>query len=150
MTSNPTSTRWRVPSTATGRAPDPSLVTYTHVIYALHALSVLIAVTSAATVIGSFIFGLPSIIAVVMNYVRRADAAGTWLGSHFRWQIRTFWGAALATLVVGILSAPLVLVLVGILTFWLGITIISVWVVYRVIRGWLALRDGRAMPMPAA
>ena len=49
------------------RTPDPSLVTYTHVIYGLHGLSVLIGITGAATIVGSFIFGLPSIIAVVMN-----------------------------------------------------------------------------------
>ena len=126
-----------VPSTAPGsdRAPDPSLISYTHIIYALHALSVVIALTSAATVIGSFIFGLPSIVAVVMNYMRRKDAVGT------------FWGAAWSTLLVGIISAPLVLALgLGILTFFVGIMIISVWLIYRVIRGWLALRDGQPMP----
>ena len=70
------------------RAADPSLVTYTHVIYGLHALSVFIGLTSAATVIGSFVFGLPSIVAVVMNYMRRSDARGTFLESHFEWAIR--------------------------------------------------------------
>ena len=138
-----------VPSTAPGsdRAPDHSLISYTHIIYALHALSVVIALTSAATVIGSFIFGLPSIVAVVMNYMRRKDAVGTWIDSHFRWQIRTFWGAAWSTLLVGIISAPLVLALgLGIVTFLVGIALISVWLIYRVIRGWLALRDGQPMP----
>ncbi len=137
-----------VPSTASGtdRAPDPSLISYTHIIYALHALSVLIALTTAASIIGSFIFGLPSIVAVVMNYMRRKDAAGTWIDSHFRWQIRTFWGAAWSTLLVFLLSAPLMLVLVGFLTLPIGIVIISLWLIYRVIRGWLALRDGRPMP----
>ena len=130
----------------TDRTPDPSLISYTHIIYALHALSVLIAITTAATVIGSFIFGLPSIVAVVMNYMRRRDAEGTWIASHYRWQIRTFWGAAWATLLVFILSAPLMLILVGFLTLPIGIMIISVWLIYRVIRGWLALRDGRPMP----
>ena len=106
----------------TDRTPDPSLISYTHIIYALHALSVVIALTSAASVIGSFIFGLPSIVAVVMNYMRRKDAVGTWIDSHFRWQIRTFWGAAWSTLLVGILSAPLVLAFgLGILTFFVGI-----------------------------
>jgi uncharacterized membrane protein len=137
-----------VPSSAPGtdRAPDPSLISYTHIIYALHALSVLIALTTAASIIGSFIFGLPSIVAVVMNYMRRKDAVGTWIDSHFRWQIRTFWGAAWSTLLVFLLSAPLMLVLVGFLTLPIGIVIISLWLIYRVIRGWLALRDGRPMP----
>ncbi|MFO1425483.1 MAG: hypothetical protein U1F11_00615 [Steroidobacteraceae bacterium] len=130
---------------------DPSLVSYTHVIYALHALSVLIGVTGAATVVGSFVFGLPSIIAVIMNYVRRAETRGSWLESHFRWQIRTFWFALLWMVVAGFVSAPLVLMLgLGILTFVMAAGLVGLWVIYRVARGWLALRDGRTMPMPGA
>ena len=53
----------------------------------------------------------------------------------------------LTSLLVGIISAPLVLAFgLGIVTFFVGIALISVWVIYRVIRGWLALRDGRPMP----
>lgn len=131
-------------------AVDPSLVTYTHVVYALHALSVLIGITGPATIIGSFIFGLPSIIAVIMNYVRQSDVRGTWLESHFRWQIRTFWFAVLWMVLAGIVSAPLVLLLgLGILTFFLAAAVVGIWVLYRVIRGWLALRDGKPLPLPA-
>ena len=129
------------------RSADPSLVTYTHVIYGLHALSVFIGLTSPATVVGSFVFGLPSIAAVIMNYVRQNDVRGTFLESHFRWQIRTFWFALLWIVVAGIVSAPLVLLLgLGVLTFFLAAAAIGLWVVYRVARGWLALRDGRVMP----
>jgi uncharacterized membrane protein len=128
------------------RAADPSLVTYTHIIYALHALSVLIGITGPATVIGSFVFGLPSIIAVVMNYVRRNEATGTHLESHFAWQIRTFWSALLWIVIAGLISAPLILLFgLGILTFYLAAIAIGLWVVYRVARGWLALRDGRSI-----
>ena len=76
-------------------SPPPSLVTVTHLVYALHALSILIGVTTAATIVGAFVFGLPSIIAVIINYVKRGEARGTFLESHFRWQIRTFWFALL-------------------------------------------------------
>lgn len=125
---------------------DPGLVTYTHIIYALHALSVLIGITGPATVIGNFVFGLPSIIAVIMNYARQSAVRGTWLESHFRWQIRTFWFAFLWIVVAGVISAPLVLLLgLGILTFFLAALIVAVWIVYRVARGWLALRDQRTM-----
>ena len=69
----------------------------THVIYGLHAAAVVIGVTSSATVAGGFVFGLPSLIAVLLNYLKRSDVRGTWLESHFVWQIRTFWfHAALA------------------------------------------------------
>ena len=128
------------------RIPDPALVTYTHVIYGLHALSVLIGITGAATIVGSFIFGLPSIIAVIMNYVRRSEARETWLESHFRWQIRTFWWAFATSIIVLVLSAPLMLILVGFATAALGFLIIGLWVFYRVLRGWLALRHVRTVP----
>ena len=132
------------------RTADPSLVTYTHIIYGLHALSVLIGLTSPATVVGSFVFGLPSIAAVIMNYLRRADVRGTFLESHFRWQIRTFWFALLWIVIAGVVSAPLVLLVgLGVLTFFLAAAAIGLWVIYRVARGWLALRDGRSVPVAA-
>ena len=130
------------------RPADSPLVGYTHIVYALHALSVLIGITGPATIVGSFVFGLPSIIAVVMNYVRRRDVAGTWLGTHFTWQIQTFWRALIAIVIAGVISAPLVLALgLGILTFYLALVGVGIWVIYRVARGWLALREGRNMPV---
>jgi uncharacterized membrane protein len=128
------------------RTPDPSLLTYTHLIYALHALSVLIGVVGAASIVGSFIFGVPSIVAVIMNYARRREVAGTWLESHFSWQIRTFWWALGWSIIVMVVSAPLMLVLIGFATAVVGLLLIGAWVLYRVVRGWLALRDLRPLP----
>jgi len=88
--------------------PAPSLVTVTHLVYALHALSLLIGVTTAATIVGAFVFGVPSIIAVVINYVKRSEARGTYLESHFRWQIRTFWFALLWCVIGGMVIVTLV------------------------------------------
>jgi uncharacterized membrane protein len=124
---------------------DPSLVTYTHVIYALHALSVLIGITSAALIVTAFVFGLPSIVAVIMNYARLSAVRGTWLESHFRWQIRTFWFSVLWGLAIGAVGALLLLVIVGIFIWWAGFIALGLWVIYRVGRGWLALKDGRPM-----
>src|SRR5580698_1561206 len=102
-------------SGATGIAPavDESLFSYTHVIYALHACSVLIGITTGWAVVGYFICGVPSIVAVIMNYARRSDTRGTFLESHFRWQIRTFWFALLWAVVIWAISLPLMLILVG-------------------------------------
>jgi uncharacterized membrane protein len=125
------------------REIDPSLVSYTNVIYALHSLSVLIGLTSPVTVVGSFVFGIPSIIAVIMNYARQAEARGTYLESHFSWQIRTFWFAVLWGLVIFGVSLVLMLILIGFVTLPAGLALLGVWVIYRVIRGWLALRDRR-------
>jgi uncharacterized membrane protein len=129
--------------TVSGQTADAALISYTHVIYALHSLSVLIGLTSAVTIVGSFVFGLPSIVAVIMNYARQSDARGTFLESHFSWQIRTFWFALLWVLVILALSLPLMLVAIGFLTLYLGFVLVGLWVIYRIIRGWLALRDRR-------
>jgi uncharacterized membrane protein len=127
-----------------GTAPQPSLISYTHWMYALHTLSALMGVFTSATVIGQFVFGIPSIVAVVMNYVRRDEARGTWLESHFSWQLRTFWFAALAFVLIGLFSLPLVLLLgLGIFTWMLGAFVVGIWILYRMARGWLRLKDGR-------
>src|SRR2546423_15193436 len=70
---------------------DESLLSYTHVMYALHSLAVLIGVTTFHTIVGSFIGSLPSIVAGGMNYVRRSATRGTFLEAHFPWPLRTFW-----------------------------------------------------------
>jgi uncharacterized membrane protein len=132
--------------TVPGQPVDASLISYTHVIYALHSLSVLIGVTSAWTIAGAFVFGLPSIIAVIMNYARQSDVRGTFLESQFSWQIRTFWFALLWVLVILAVSLPLIpLFGLGVLTLWLGYVVLGIWVIYRILRGWLALGDRRSV-----
>jgi uncharacterized membrane protein len=125
--------------------PSPSLVTLTHVVYGLHSLSLVIGAFGAATIIGAFLFGWPSIIAVIINYVKRSEVAGTWLESHFRWQIRTFWYAALWALLVVVVSVPLTLVLIGFAIWSIGLFALGIWATYRIVRGWLALNDRRPL-----
>jgi len=113
----------------------------TQLIYALHALSLVIGIIGTATVVGAFLFGWPSIIAVIINYVKRGDVHGTWLETHFRWQIRTFWFALLWFVIGAMLFATFI----GI-PFALGVWLATgLWAIYRIARGWLALRDGKAM-----
>ena len=121
--------------------PPASLVNTANLVYALHTLSLIIGVTTAATVVGAFVFGIPSIIAVVINYLKRADASKTFLESHFRWQIRTFWFALLWSLVSMALIATVIGLPLGLMLFF-GT---GVWVIYRIARGWLALRNLKAM-----
>jgi uncharacterized membrane protein len=125
------------------RVPEPTLVSYTHWMYGLHALSAAIGVLTSATIVGNFLFGVPSIIAVIMNYLKRDEARGTWLESHFSWQLRTFWLAALWVVIVWALSLPFFLVIFGFAILVIGITVIGLWLIYRVARGWLKLRDGQ-------
>jgi len=121
--------------------PAPSLVTIAHIVYALHSLSLLIGITTAATIIGAFVFGVPSIIAVVINYLKRSEAKGTFLESHFRWQIRTFWFALLWCVIAGMLFITVVGILFALAIFFGA----GLWAIYRIARGWLALRDGKPM-----
>ena len=119
------------------------LVTWTQVIYGLHALSLVTGIIGVATVVGAFLTGWPSIIAVILNYVMRGDVRGTWLESHFQWQIRTFWYGLLW---VCLCALFVVLTLgIGLIIAWLPLGLVGFWFIYRVLRGWLALRDKRAM-----
>lgn len=97
--------------------------TLTTVIYALYA--------------ASFLVGITAIVAIVMNYVKKDDVAGTFLESHFRWQIRTFWYG----LIWGIIGAISMVILVG----WFVLIANSVWIIYRIVKGWLRLNDNKEM-----
>lgn len=148
-------------------ASHPS-VGYVHLMYALHAFAGFLGVTSSASIVGAFLFGLPSIVAIIMNYARRESVRGTWLESHFLWQSRTFWSALI--LCVAIFFLSLILVFFGLLSLVsvvvtgtagavgagaafgtalvalvLGAMIAGVWILYRVIRGWLNLGKAKAM-----
>src|SRR3954470_5777725 len=100
-------------------ADEKSLKTLAMVVYALQALG--------------FINGITWIVGVVIDYVKRDEAAGTWLESHFRWQIRTFWWG----LLWGVIGAVLLLVLIGYVV-WAAA---AIWVIYRIVKGWLYLND---------
>ena len=125
-----------------GLLPREGLVTLAHVIYGLHAFSALTGLLSPAMVVTAFLTGWPSIIAVILNYLKRSDARGTWLDSHFSWQIRTFWFALLwlalgAVLLATVVGIPVAFVL------WFGT---GIWVLYRIIRGWMALSSQKVLP----
>lgn len=126
---------------------DRDLLRIVQLCYGLHALGLALGAFGAASVVGSFLFGWPSIIAVILNYVKRGEARGTWLESHFDWQIRTFWFAALWALLVAAVSGPLMLVLIGFGTWALGMLVLGAWAIYRIGRGWLRLNDSLPMPI---
>jgi uncharacterized membrane protein len=138
-----------VPATdpAPGRVvdvPSDGLIRLTHLMYLLHAIGLGIgAFSQAATVVGAFVFGWTSIIAIIINYVKRDEVRGTFLESHFRWQASTFWWCLL-WLVIG---AVLYVLLVGFLLNWLVFGLVGIWAIYRIARGWLALDGRREMPV---
>jgi uncharacterized membrane protein len=120
-----------------------ALVSWTTVIYALHAFSLVAGIVTTASVVGAFLTGWPSILAVILNYVKRDDARGTWIDSHFRWQIRTFWYGLLW---VSLCVLFVILTLgIGLIVVWLPIAIVTVWFVYRIARGWMRLSARQPM-----
>jgi uncharacterized membrane protein len=122
--------------------PNEGLVTLTHVIYALHAFSAFTGLLSSAFILTAFLTGWPSIIAVILNYAKRAEVRGTWLDSHFGWQIRTFWYALLWLLWGGVAFVTL-LGIPAALVVWV---LTGLWVLYRIARGWIALSEQKPMP----
>jgi uncharacterized membrane protein len=102
-----------------------SLKTVSAVVYALHAIG--------------FFSGITWIVAVIVNYVKLDDARGTWLESHFRWQIRTFWWG----LLWGVIGSVLLLILVG----WLVLAAAGIWIIYRIVKGAMYLSENRPLPL---
>lgn len=123
--------------------PGNNLITLTHVVYGLHAFSAIVGLTTAAFVVTAFLTGWPSIIAVVINYVKRGDVRGTFLESHFSWQIRTFWWALLWAVIAGLLF----ITIIGIPLAWVIAVTAGLWVLYRIVRGWIALLSHKPLPV---
>ncbi len=106
-----------------GPLVDPALITLTRIIYLLQALG--------------YVTGLSYLVALILDYVKRDEVRGTWLESHFRWQIRTFWFS-------------LLWYAVGVVTYVIGIGVLilvanTFWVLYRILKGWLRLEDAKSM-----
>jgi len=122
--------------------PSSDLVTLTYIIYGLHFFSALNGVLSSAFILTAFLSGWPSIIALIISYVKRSDVAGTYLQSHFDWVISTFW-YALFWLIISILIA---LTFFGIPIAFLMVVVTGLWVIFRIIRGLSSLLDKKELP----
>jgi len=125
------------------QSPSDNMVNLTYLIYGLHLFSAITGVMTTAFIVTAFLSGWPSILAVFLNYARRDAVRGTYLESHFRWQIRTFWFALLWLL----LGAVLVLTVIGIPLAWVIVVVVGLWVLYRMLRGVARLMDRRSMPL---
>ena len=115
-------------------------------IYALFAIAALVGVASHGFPLFAPLLGLVGIVAIIIAYVKRDQAEGTWVASHFRWLIRTFWWSLLWALLGGLVMITLGLILIGIpiaIAIW---AIDTIWVIYRVIRGYLYFHDSKPVP----
>jgi uncharacterized membrane protein len=128
-----------VPPPAAGEPPG---ATAALIVYGLYALSGVIALGSAG-VHAAPLLSTIGLIGLIIAYVKRGDAQGSWTHSHLAYLIRTFWWALGASLIGWLCALTLILLPIGWL-IWLGA---AVWILYRVIRGYLYFKDGKALPM---
>lgn len=129
------------------RTPANGTMIVAVIVYALHSITILAGALSAGAAIAlGFVFSAPAILAVILNYIFRSDAAGTYLESHFRWQIRTFWFAAGWLLLLAAAGAMLAFLGIGFVLVWVGIPLLGIWVSYRIIFGWVRLFRNQPMP----
>lgn len=115
-------------------------------VYALFAIAALIGVASHGFPLFAPLLGVVGIVAIIIAYVKRDEAAGSWLASHFRWQVRTFWWSLLWATLGALVLVTLGLILIGIpiaFAIWAADTI---WVIYRVVRGYLLFHESQPVP----
>lgn len=129
-------------SPPSGLVPRRGLVTLAHVMYGLHAFSAVTGMLTPALIVTAFLTGWPSIIAVILNYVKRSEVRGTWLDTHYGWQVRTFWYSVLWVVIGGVLFVTVI----GIPFAYVLWIATGIWVLYRIVRGWLALVSERPLP----
>lgn len=129
------------------KTPSSSIVTIAKLVYILHGISIAIGIATGASILSAFLFGWPSLAAVVLNYVLRNEARYTYVESHFKWQVRTFWYAMLWALIVAAIGLIFSPILIGFAVWSVGFVIMSVWVAYRIIRGWIRLVATEEMPV---
>lgn len=132
-------------ATRTDLTPDAP-ITATLVAYALFGVGAVAALVSSGFPVALPLFGLLGIVGVIIAYVKRDDAKGTWVASHLRWLIRTFWYSLFWGFVGGLVLVTLGLILIGIpiaIFIW---AVASIWVIYRVVKGYLLFKDNRPIP----
>jgi uncharacterized membrane protein len=134
------------PQTARSDTAPTAPTDATQVVYALYGVSAVGALISHGFPLALPLFGLLGVIAVIIAYVKRDDARGTWVASHLRWLIRTFWYSLLWGCVGGLVLVTLGIILIGIPIALLIWAVASIWVIYRVIKGYLLFKDNRPVP----
>jgi uncharacterized membrane protein len=134
-----------VPPVANG-IPSPALISMTLVVYALFGVAAVAGLASSGFPLIAPLMGLVGFIAIILAYVKRGDAAGTWLASHYRWLIRTFWFSLLWGTIGAVIFVLLAIIIIGLFigyAIWVATTI---WVLYRLIRGYVLFNASQPVP----
>ena len=130
------------PAGATTQPP----ITAALIVYALFGIAAIGGVISSGLVHFAPLVAIAGIVGVIIAYVKRGEAQGTWVASHLDWLIGTFWWSLLWSVIVGAVGVLLMLVLIGFVLLPVGLAAVSIWVIYRVVRGYLAFKDSQPLP----
>jgi uncharacterized membrane protein len=130
------------PASTTTQPP----ITAALIVYALFGIAAIGGVISSGLVAFAPLVAIAGIVGVIIAYVKRGEAEGTWVRSHFDWLIRTFWWSLLWSIIVVAVGLVLTLVLIGLLILPIGLAAVSIWGIYRVVRGYLAFKDSQPLP----
>jgi uncharacterized membrane protein len=134
------------PAPSAGAAAGDPPVSAALLAYALFGAAAVVALVSSGFPAAAPLMGLVGIAGLIVAYVKRGDAQGTWVASHFTWLIRTFWYSLLWGVVGAVVLLVLGIILIGIPIALLIWAVASIWVIYRVIRGYLVFKESRPMP----
>ena len=126
--------------------PSPSLISTTLLVYALFGVAAVVELGAHGFPPAAPLGGLVGIVAIILAHVKRSEANGTWLASHYRWLIRTFWFSVLWGLVGAVIFVILLIILFGAIIAWIIWFVTAIWVLYRLIRGYVLFKDSQPVP----
>jgi uncharacterized membrane protein len=126
--------------------PSSSLISTTLLVYALLGVAAVVGLVSSGFPLIAPLTGIVGIVGIILAYVKRSEATGTWLESHYRWLIRTFWYSLLWGAIGAVVFVVLAIIIVGLFIGYLIWVATTIWVLYRLVRGYLLFNESKPIP----
>jgi uncharacterized membrane protein len=127
-------------------SPSPSLISTTLLVYALFGVAAVVGLVSSGFPLIAPLMGVVGIVAIILAYVKRGEASGTWLESHYRWLIRTFWFSLLWGAIGAVIFVLLLIIVIGVFIGYLIWVATTIWVLYRLVRGYTLFNASKPIP----
>jgi len=126
--------------------PSSSLISTTLLIYALLGVAAVVGLVSSGFPLIAPLTGVVGIVGIILAYVKRSEATGTWLESHYRWLIRTFWFSLLWGAIGAVIFVLLLIIVIGVFIGYLIWVATTIWVLYRLVRGYMLFNASKPIP----
>ena len=127
-------------------APSSSLISVTLLVYALFGVAAVVGLVSSGFPLIAPLMGIGGIVGITIAYVKRSEATGTWLESHYRWLIRTFWFSLLWGAIGAVIFVLLLIIVIGVFIGYLIWVATTIWVLYRLVRGYMLFNESKPIP----